>query len=129
MKTLEETIRESAVETALFEEMAGVLKRACAMHHEGLETEAIQMAGALLPDLFERWSRLCPLNASEKRSRIISLLIEEGKKAGEPDLVSKIIFSRMNSRAALRKTACEYLSCGGLSGSINLVGTSEQARS
>jgi hypothetical protein len=112
---------EPGSETALFDEMAGVFARACSMYHDGLETEAMKMAGALLPDLFSRWSRVSHLDAVEKRNRIVSLFIEEGKRVGEPDLVNKIIFARMNSREALHRTACEYLSGGGLVGKISVV--------
>jgi hypothetical protein len=108
-------------EKALFDEISGVLARACEMYHDGMEKEAMRMAGALLPDLFSRWSKVSPLASAEKRSRIISLLVEEGKRAGEPDLVNKIIFSRMNSRAARHRTVCEQISGGGLVGNISIV--------
>jgi hypothetical protein len=114
-------LSEPDAEKALFDEMAGVFARACSMYHDGLETEAMRMVGSLLPDLFSRWSRVSCLDASERHNRIVSLFVEEGRKVGEPDLVNKIIFARMNSREAMRRTACEYLSGGGLVGKISMV--------
>ena len=121
MKTADEFIDGIGTEELAWVNLCMTFRRACALYHKGDSREALRVASAELPALIERWGELSGLGGSARRLRLMSMFVEEGRKAGEGALAQKMFYAYTNSRDELNRETREILKMGGLSGGIHRI--------
>lgn len=90
-----------------------LIRRACSMYHAGNSSDAGELIRASLPGMIDRWNRLSPLSGEEKKRRLFSLFIEEGRRAGEPALAQKLLVQHMRVQEARNLRTRQILSSAG----------------
>ena len=119
MKMAEDIVYGNALENLAWISLAESFRRACSLYHEGFESDAMKLAQDELPQLIAQWSNASSLAGGEKRQRLISLFIEEGRRIGEVSLVQKMLSAHINAQAFQNRKTREMLVSGvGMVGGI-----------
>jgi hypothetical protein len=122
MKTADEFVDGIGTEELAWVNLCMTFRRACALYHKGDSHAALRIASEELPALVEHWGELSGLNGSARRLRLMSMFVEEGRKAGEGALAQKMFYAYTNSRDELNRETREILRTGGgLSGGIRRI--------
>jgi hypothetical protein len=119
MKIFEMNAPSDLVDVQAWSEIAATFRRACVLHHDGFESEALDLLNSGLPALIGQWSRNSSLGSVQKKRRLMAMFIDEGRRVGEVTLVNKMLTARMNTQALENQATKEILIReGSLSGSI-----------
>jgi hypothetical protein len=112
---------DNGVAKLAWNEIAVALRRACTLYQAGDEADAMTMAKSRLPELIGRWSDACGLSATAQKQRLMSLFADEGRRAGEPSLIYKMLHARQTTMDTLNRQARDLLLSGSaLRGAIHL---------
>jgi hypothetical protein len=112
-----------------WENLAAAIRRACSLHHQGRDDEALRAAQEELPRFIEQWTDSSEEHPAWKRRRLLALIMEESRRLGEPVLLRQMLMARFASAtSAIAGARAVLMGQGQLGGGISHLGAKVAAK-